>query len=208
VKKALALGIRERAKLSTKLKDSPTMSNPYAAPDAELGTPSEDGEYQPKMFSLTGRIGRIRYLAWSFLLGTLAYLPMMIFMVIMGQNLADGADSTLASIISIPTVILALAVSFILARRRLHDLNRSGWFSLLFIVPLINIFVGLYLVFWPGTLGSNRFGLQPTKNGTAAWIVLVLVFVAMIGVIAAIALPAYQDYIQAATEAAAEAANQ
>jgi len=76
--------------------------------------------------------------------------------------------------------------------QRCHDFNTSGWLSLLVLVPLVN------LIFWfiPGTDGPNRYGAPTPPNSTlvvvAACAVPVLVFVA--GILAAIAIPAYQDF--------------
>ena len=39
-------------------------ANPYSAPDAALDT-GQDDLYQPKIFSFSGRIGRMRYLAYG-----------------------------------------------------------------------------------------------------------------------------------------------
>ncbi len=42
--------------------------------------------------------------------------------------------------------------------KRLHDLNRSGWWLLLNLIPLIgNIMVGFLLTFIPGTKGQNEY---------------------------------------------------
>jgi uncharacterized membrane protein YhaH (DUF805 family) len=39
--------------------------NPYDAPDASLDTGHDEESYQPKIFSFSGRIGRMRYLAYN-----------------------------------------------------------------------------------------------------------------------------------------------
>lgn len=47
------------------------------------------------------------------------------------------------------------------AIRRLHDLDRSGWWSLISFVPLIG---GIILLVWfvsKGTAGRNHFGEVP-----------------------------------------------
>jgi uncharacterized membrane protein YhaH (DUF805 family) len=47
--------------------------------------------------------------------------------------------------------------------RRLHDTDRSGWWALLGLVPLI----GLILIVWcieQGSAGSNRFGPSPPHD--------------------------------------------
>lgn len=53
-------------------------------------------------------------------------------------------------ILTIPT----LAVSV----RRLHDINRTGWWVLLSIIPLLGFFILLFFNCARGTLGRNRFG--------------------------------------------------
>lgn len=50
-----------------------------------------------------------------------------------------------------------LAVSI----RRLHDLDKSGWWVLIALIPLIG---GIILIVWyagKGTTGANRFGADP-----------------------------------------------
>jgi hypothetical protein len=88
-----------------------------------------------------------------------------------------------------------LIVMILLTIQRCHDFNMSGWMSLLLIVPLVP------LLFWiiPGTQGANRFGNQPPPNTTGA-VVLALILPALfvVGILAAIAIPAYMDYQQRA----------
>lgn len=45
--------------------------------------------------------------------------------------------------------------------RRLHDQNRSGWFILLTLVPLVGWICRLVIGFWPGTNGDNGHGADP-----------------------------------------------
>ena len=55
--------------------------------------------------------------------------------------------------------ILMLWWSFIAINvKRLHDLDRSGWLFLLVLIPLLNIFFFLYLIFAKGKQTPNRFG--------------------------------------------------
>ena len=44
--------------------------------------------------------------------------------------------------------------------RRLHDLNRSGWYLLLAFIPLVNVVMILYLLFAPGKAEGNRWATQ------------------------------------------------
>ena len=45
--------------------------------------------------------------------------------------------------------------------KRLHDVNLSGWFALLILIPTVNLFFFLYLLFAGGTVGANKYGYDP-----------------------------------------------
>lgn len=49
--------------------------------------------------------------------------------------------------------------------RRLHDMNASGWWYLLTLIPLVNLVLFLVLLFRPGTQGANLFGSDPKLPG-------------------------------------------
>ncbi len=57
-------------------------------------------------------------------------------------------------------IILAVFTIFslMLTIKRLHDINMSGWFSLLFFVPILGGFFWIYMAFKQGDKGSNEFG--------------------------------------------------
>jgi uncharacterized membrane protein YhaH (DUF805 family) len=60
-------------------------------------------------------------------------------------------------------VILSLTPAiFSLITRRLHDLNASGWWQLIFFIPF-GLILFFALPFKKGTEGTNRYGEQP-KN--------------------------------------------
>jgi len=65
--------------------------------------------------------------------------------------------SPLTTIFWVATMVPSLAVSV----RRLHDTSRTGWWLLLFFVPLIGAIV--LIVWWcgKGKKGYNRFGADP-----------------------------------------------
>lgn len=57
------------------------------------------------------------------------------------------------------TFILILFWGMIcLSTKRLHDLNKSGWLVLLGFIPIVNLGLLVYLLFFPGTKGPNKFG--------------------------------------------------
>lgn len=69
----------------------------------------------------------------------------------------DGAGAPLASLVLLAHALPSLAVDV----RRMHDLDRSGWFVLLGLIPLVGPLVLLAWFCRAGTPGPNRFGPDP-----------------------------------------------
>lgn len=158
-----------------------TELNPFVPPQAALedANTEADTEFRLNLFSPSGRIGRIRYLGYSFGLSFLV-------MVVMG--ILSVFTSPMLGILG---WIVLIYVQVMLAIKRSHDFNVTGWISPLAFVPL----VGLMFLFVPGTDGPNRFGNKTAPNGKAGLVViLALVGIMVIGILAAIAIPAYQQY--------------
>lgn len=175
-------------------------SNPYQAPDANLETtPGFDQYDTTSVFSPKGRFGRLSYLAWG--MGIMGVVSMALSMLVaMGGATAATNPETfvlLSFVVQVPLMIFG----FIFGVRRLHDIDMSGWWLLLSLVPLVNLFFILYMLFKRGTEGPNRFGaprFTPTWEKVVGWI---LPAVVLIGILAASAIPAYQSYLQAAAQA-------
>ena len=60
-------------------------------------------------------------------------------------------------------IILLLIPSLAVIVRRLHDINKSGWFILVSLIPLVGAIILLVKTIEKGTLGKNRFGEYPLK---------------------------------------------
>ena len=61
------------------------------------------------------------------------------------------------------TTLALLLPSLAVAVRRLHDIDRTGWWALLY----LTIIGTLVLIYWAcqrGTAGANRFGPEPTPS--------------------------------------------
>lgn len=172
-----------------------TDENPYITPDAILDT-GTDEFYQPSIFSFNGRIGRLRYLAYG--IGINVLLMLVMFPIMGGAALMGGeAEMSMAGIlVAAVFYLLAIVASVMFGKRRLNDLNRSGWWFLLFIVPLVNLLLVIYVLFFPGTQSSNNFGSAPTANSLGVKLTASVVPVIMIlGMVAAIAIPTFQGYM-------------
>ena len=63
-------------------------------------------------------------------------------------------------------ILLALYPSFAVGVKRCHDRNRSGWFLLIGVIPLLNLWLLVELGLLSGTRGPNRFGLPEPR---ASW---------------------------------------
>jgi uncharacterized membrane protein YhaH (DUF805 family) len=70
------------------------------------------------------------------------------------ESFAPESGQPLSMVASLALLLPNLAV----AARRLHDTDRSGWWLLLSLIPIIGTLVLLYFLVLRGTEGSNRFG--------------------------------------------------
>ena len=164
--------------------------------------PTQFGEL--KILSARGRLGRVRYIGYSMGLMLLTYL---MGAVLGGIAAALGGGDSLSSLSTdepmgllmtggiIVLTLLSVVVSLLIAIQRLHDFNASGWWVLLMIVPFANAVLYLVLLIMPGTQGPNRFDHPPPPNSVGV-ILLALIppLLMVIGIIAAIASPAYVQY--------------
>jgi len=80
----------------------------------------------------------------------LALVDNLIFVHIIGSPI-------LGPLFSLATIIPGIAVSV----RRLHDKDKSGWFILLSLIPLIGAIILLVWYAGEGTPGANQYGPQP-----------------------------------------------
>jgi uncharacterized membrane protein YhaH (DUF805 family) len=90
------------------------------------------------------------------------YWVLFVFILMIVAELIDYALGIHAiyPISALAIILPGLAVSV----RRLHDLDRSGWWVLLPIIPLIGSIVLIYWQCQRGTVGDNRFGPDPLAS--------------------------------------------
>ncbi|OAI52736.1 hypothetical protein AYO46_04615 [Betaproteobacteria bacterium SCGC AG-212-J23] len=158
--------------------------NPYAKPNAAVAEAAEDYQ-EVKVFATSGRIGRVRYIAY----GMGIYFLFAILGALLSLVLGNAG--------MVIAWIAIMVVGFMITIQRCHDFNTTGWLSLLVLVPLVN------LIFWfiPGTDGPNDYGAKTPPNGAGVIIAaLIIPIVFAMGIIAAVALPAYQQYQKRAAQ--------
>jgi len=104
-------------------------------------------------FTVSGRGGRSEY--WWFILASfIAGVLGSIVDIIIGFQIVG------------PLVALAVFIPTITAAtRRLHDIDRSGWWQLIALIPLLGGLLLLVSLASRGTDGPNRFGRAPAGAG-------------------------------------------
>jgi uncharacterized membrane protein YhaH (DUF805 family) len=107
-------------------------------------------------FTLKGRTNRQKY-----------FLQVLIptFISVFGNALISDAGGEAAGFGAL-LLLTGGILSIFPGTRRLHDINASGWYLLLSLVPLVNFILGLTLLFKKGTEGPNQYGPDPLKSNT------------------------------------------
>lgn len=81
-----------------------------------------------------------------------------------GQISAEYENGPLSFLYLLAIFLPGLAVSV----RRLHDLDKSGWWVVIILVPVPGLLYLLYLYVQPGDKTDNRFGSDPLYSPVAA----------------------------------------
>ena len=71
-----------------------------------------------------------------------------------------GAIQSFGNVVLLPWYVFSFIAGLSLVARRLHDVNKSGWWILIF----LTIVGMLFLIYWcckKGDAGDNRFGKNP-----------------------------------------------
>jgi uncharacterized membrane protein YhaH (DUF805 family) len=105
--------------------------------------------------NFSGRACRSEYWYWALFTLLLSLVAGIIDHVVFGSGFGGGI-SPLSAIVSIGTFLPSLAVGV----RRLHDIDRTGWWLLI----VLTVIGGILLIVWAcfkGTSGANRFGPDP-----------------------------------------------
>ena len=109
-----------------------------------------------KYATFSDRARRSEY--WYF---TLVYLVAAVILSVIDVATGLYSQSTgiglLSGIFAIAMILPSLAVTV----RRLHDTDRSGWWLLIALIPLLGAIVLLVFMVLDSDAGSNRFGPNP-----------------------------------------------
>lgn len=140
-----------------------TTNNPYQSPayheaDALLQQQSQSEQVNvvDVLFSFQGRMSRFMY--WTInLVGTFAYVVLAVAML-----MSYGPESEMAGAIAL-ILYIPFGVSMFAAQvKRWHDRNKSGWWWMVGMIPLIGPWwVLIECGFLEGTNGPNEYGESP-----------------------------------------------
>jgi uncharacterized membrane protein YhaH (DUF805 family) len=114
-----------------------------------------------KYADFSGRARRAEY--WMFTL-----INFVISAVLFGVDNLLGTGSgdsvgVIGGIYSLAVLLPSLAVTC----RRLHDTDRSGWWMLIAIIPIIGAIVLIIFLVQDSTPGTNRYGPNPKETPAA-----------------------------------------
>ncbi|MCP3941333.1 MAG: DUF805 domain-containing protein [Desulfobacteraceae bacterium] len=107
-------------------------------------------EVLKKYALFNGRARREEY--WMFFL-----INIIIMFVLLLLGLGGGSLAILSTLYSLAVTIPGIAVS----ARRLHDINRSGWWMFISLVPVIGAIILLVFTVQDSQPGENRYGQNP-----------------------------------------------
>lgn len=164
---------------------APNNHSPYASPSAVIAQDDEEvGELN--IWGVEGRIGRMRYIAWSMVF-MFAMLPAMLI-----GTLAFGISAILGGLIMAVIGVAAIIIGVQISVKRLHDIGWSGWLLFIALIPFVGSIFQLLIFVMPGSQGSNRFGAAPPENSQSVkvlfWIWLAFMVISIIGIITAATL--------------------
>ncbi|CAA0082602.1 Inner membrane protein YhaI [BD1-7 clade bacterium] len=171
--------------------------NPYQAPTG-LDPGPITGKYCETGIFTNGRIGRLRYLGYSLAVMLLFYMAIALVVAAGAFILPDSSEIVIGSAV-VALVIPMIIITVKLGIRRLNDMNATGAYMFLMLVPIVNSIFTLVLMLVSGTPSSNKYGSPPPPNPRSMGAVVAIFFlIPVTGIVAAIALPAYQDYVERA----------
>ncbi len=105
----------------------------------------------------SGRASRPAYW-WWFLFAIL---------VAIAANIIDaviGSFGVVSGLAGLALLLPGLSVSI----RRLHDIDRTGWWVLIALIPIIGFIVLLIFYLQQGDAGENRYGPPPAEGAASA----------------------------------------
>lgn len=123
------------------------------------------------LFSAQGRIRRRDYWLWAIVSSIAFAIILNIAMMVLGVGKSMAETGTLPATFWLVYIILLLPllwISVCLQIKRWHDRDKSGWWILIGLIPIIGgIWALIECGFLDGTQGPNKYGPSPKGIGAA-----------------------------------------
>lgn len=140
--------------------------------------------YEPlSVLSVSQRLGRLRYACYQFSAWLIGFLLIALAVLFSAEMVPEMAGIGFSLVFGLLLLIYTVGLMV----RRLHDMDLSGWWALLSLVPILNLPFHLFLYLGDGSSSMNRFGTpNPLPSGIVTlvgglfWIINVLFIIATI----------------------------
>lgn len=116
-----------------------------------------------KYAQFNGRARRAEYWQFTLLVVVIAIVAAIAAGSVFHGLSPDDLQAIVYAIVLVPFGIPSLAVSV----RRLHDIDRSGWWMLVGLLPFVGGVAGFVAGIIDGTPGPNKYGPDPKGRGVA-----------------------------------------
>lgn len=103
-----------------------------------------------KSFTFSGRSSRSEY--WWWILASVLFQIICAIIALLGN----------IGIVAVFPVLLIPPTTTVIARR-LHDIEKSGWFFSIVLIPIVGILYLIYLFIQEGNMSENIYGSVPTN---------------------------------------------
>ena len=122
-----------------------------------------------RYFDFTTRSSRSEYWWWALFVILVSIVLVVVNSILFGPTVGESHTGGITymydgGILGLIFTLLTLIPWVALGCRRLHDVDKSGWWQLIMIIPLIGFLVLLYWFVKRGDVGQNRFGADPLAS--------------------------------------------
>lgn len=121
----------------------------------------KEAVFKELFFTSKGRLNRKSYIYRNFFLSFVLNIIRIILAVLAAY--IDALELLFTGLLYV-LGIFGFVAGIMMLERRLHDLDKSGWWMLLLCVPLVNILFYIYILFFKGTEGPNQYGEDPLQS--------------------------------------------
>ena len=115
-------------------------------------------DFEEQFLTFEGRLNRKSFIRLGLSIFGISFVIALV--AVLTLSLMGGVKEDIQFI----TQIIIMPITYplpLISIRRLHDLDKSGWFYLIMLIPIVNLLFIVYLLIAKGTTGANRFGTVP-----------------------------------------------